>query len=85
MAAEDLIEKIELGLAHFAHPSLHQGLDGATPSEIYFGRPPDGPMKPARKIGRLSAHPRANAEAKSPAAYPPTMMLCTGENIGVGG
>jgi hypothetical protein len=36
-------------------------------------------MKPSRKNRRLSA------EAKSPAAYPPTMMLCTGENIGVGG
>ena len=45
-----------------------------------------GPMKPSRKNRRLSsAHPRANAEAKSPAAYPPTMMLCTGENIGFGG
>jgi len=40
LAAEDLMEKIELGLVHYAHFRPHQGLGGATPTEIYFGRTP---------------------------------------------
>jgi hypothetical protein len=40
LAAEDLMEKIELGLVHYAHFRSHQGLGGATPAEIYFGRTP---------------------------------------------
>ena len=40
MAAKNLMEKIELGLLHYAHFRPHQGLDGATPAEIYFGRTP---------------------------------------------
>src|ERR1035441_1816168 len=39
-AAEDLMEKIEIGLVHYAHFRPHQGLGGATPAEIYFGRTP---------------------------------------------
>jgi transposase InsO family protein len=39
-AAEDLMEKIEIGLFHYAHFRPHQGLGGATPAEIYFGRTP---------------------------------------------
>jgi hypothetical protein len=38
--AEDLMEKIELGLVHYAYFRPHQGLGGATPAEIYFGRTP---------------------------------------------
>ena len=38
--AEDLLEKIEVGLVHYAHLRPHQGLGGATPAEIYFGRTP---------------------------------------------
>src|SRR5664280_369152 len=33
-AAEDLMEKIEIGLFHYAHFRPHQGLGGATPAEI---------------------------------------------------
>jgi transposase InsO family protein/DNA-binding XRE family transcriptional regulator len=40
LVAEDLIEKIELGLVHYAHFRPHQALGGATPAEIYFGRTP---------------------------------------------
>jgi transposase InsO family protein len=40
LAAQDLAEKIELGLLHYAHFRPHQALAGATPSEIYFGRTP---------------------------------------------
>jgi hypothetical protein len=32
--------KIGLGLLHYAHFRPHQGLGGATPAEIYFGRAP---------------------------------------------
>ena len=39
-AAEDLMEKIELDLVHDAHLRPHQGLGGATPAEVYFGRAP---------------------------------------------
>src|ERR1017187_2338997 len=39
-AAEDLMEKVEMGLVHYAHFRPHQGLGGATPAEIYFGRTP---------------------------------------------
>src|SRR5450759_1781289 len=34
------MEKIELGLIHYAHFRPHQALGGATPAEIYFGRAP---------------------------------------------
>ena len=40
MVAEDLMEKIEMGLVHYAHFRPHQALGGATPAEIYFGRTP---------------------------------------------
>jgi hypothetical protein len=40
LVAEDLMEKIELGLVHYAYFRPHQGLGGATPAEIYFGRTP---------------------------------------------
>ncbi len=39
-AAEDLLDKVELGLLHYAHFRPHQGLGGATPAEMYFGRTP---------------------------------------------
>jgi hypothetical protein len=38
--AQDLLEKIELGLVHYAHFRPHLALGGATPAEIYFGRTP---------------------------------------------
>jgi transposase InsO family protein len=40
LAAEDLMEKIGLGLVHYAHFRPHQALAGATPAEIYFGWTP---------------------------------------------
>jgi hypothetical protein len=40
LVAEDLTEKIELGLVHYAYFRPHQALGGATPAEIYFGRTP---------------------------------------------
>jgi transposase InsO family protein len=39
-AAEDLAATVELGLLHYAYVRPHQGLGGATPAEIYFGRTP---------------------------------------------
>jgi transposase InsO family protein len=39
-AAEDLAATVELGLLHYAHFRPHQGLAGATPAEVYFGRTP---------------------------------------------
>ena len=40
LVAEDLMEKIEIGLFHYAHFRPHQGVGGATPAEVYFGRTP---------------------------------------------
>jgi hypothetical protein len=40
LVAEDLMEKIELGLIHYAHFRPHKALGGVTPGEIYFGRTP---------------------------------------------
>jgi transposase InsO family protein len=40
LAAEALLEKIEMGLVHYGHFRPHQGIGGATPAEMYFGRPP---------------------------------------------
>jgi hypothetical protein len=39
-AAEDLAATVELGLLHYAYFRPHQGLGGATPAEVYFGRTP---------------------------------------------
>jgi transposase InsO family protein len=39
-AAKDLMEKVEMGLVHYAHFRPHQGLAGSTPAEVYFGRTP---------------------------------------------
>ena len=38
--AEDLQEKLEVGLLHYSHFRPHQSLGGATPAEVYFGRTP---------------------------------------------
>ena len=38
--AEDLMEKVNMGLIHYAHLRPLQALGGATPAEIYFGRTP---------------------------------------------
>jgi len=40
LVAEDLMEKVKMGLVHYAHFRPHQGLGGATPAEVYFGRTP---------------------------------------------
>jgi len=40
IAAEDLLDKIEMGLLHYAHFRPHQALREATPAEVYFGRTP---------------------------------------------
>jgi hypothetical protein len=40
LAAEDLMEKVEIGLVHYAQFRPHQGIGGATPAEIYFRRTP---------------------------------------------
>jgi transposase InsO family protein len=69
LAAEDLMEKIEMGLLHYAHFRPHQGLGGATPAEAYFGRTPahllaippprgrpgEGPMKSPFRVAYLDA------------------------------
>jgi transposase InsO family protein len=68
-AAEDLMEKVEFGLLHYAHFRPHQGLGGATPAEAYFdrtpshlsaippprGRPGEGPMDSPFRIKYLDA------------------------------
>jgi transposase InsO family protein/DNA-binding XRE family transcriptional regulator len=69
LVAEDLMEKIELGLVHYAYFRPHQGLGGATPAEIYFvrtpahlsaippprGRPGEGPMDSPFRVEYLDA------------------------------
>src|ERR1039457_5280646 len=69
LAAEDLMEKVEIGLVHYAHFRPHQGLGGATPAEIYFrqmpahlsaippprGRPGEGPMDSPFRVEYLDA------------------------------
>jgi hypothetical protein len=39
-ASESAATKIEIGLLHYAHFRPHQGVAGATPAEVYFGRVP---------------------------------------------
>src|SRR5664280_2735516 len=57
LAAEDLAEKIQLGLVHYAHFRPHQALGGATLAEVYFGRTPShlSAIPPPR--GRPGEHP----------------------------
>jgi putative transposase len=69
LAAEDLMEKVGLGLIHYAYFRPHQGLNGATPAETYFGRTPahlsaippprgrpgEGPINPPFRIDYLDA------------------------------
>jgi transposase InsO family protein len=69
LVAEDLAAKIEVGLVHYAHFRPHQGLGGATPAEMYFGRTPshlsaippprgrpgDGPMDLPFRVDYLDA------------------------------
>ena len=69
LAAEDLMEKVEIGLVHYAHFRPHQGLGGATPAEIYFrqmpahlsaippprGRAGEGPMDLPFRVDYLDA------------------------------
>ena len=69
LVAEDLREKVELGLVHYANFRPHQALGGATPAEIYFGRTPahlsaippprgrpgEGPMESPFRIEYLDA------------------------------
>ena len=69
LVAEDLMEKVEMGLVHYAHFRPHQALGGATPAEIYFGRTPshlsaippprgrpgEGPMDSPFRIDYLDA------------------------------
>jgi hypothetical protein len=49
------MEKIELGLVHYAHFRPHQALGGATPAEIYFDRTPShlSAIPPPRGAGVL--------------------------------
>jgi transposase InsO family protein len=68
-AAEDLAATVELGLLHYAHFRPHQGLGGATPAEMYFGRSPshlsaippprgrpgEGPMDPPFRVEYFDA------------------------------
>ena len=56
-AAEDLAATVELGLLHYAHFRPHQGLGGATPAEMYFGRTPAhlSAIPPPRAGGRAKA------------------------------
>jgi transposase InsO family protein len=68
-AAEDLAATVELGLLHYAYFRPHQGLGGATPAEMYFGRMPahlsaippprgrpgEGPMDSPFRIDYLDA------------------------------
>jgi hypothetical protein len=52
LVAEDLMEKIEIGLVHYAHFRPHQGLGGATPAEIYFGCRYSFEKQPEERSGR---------------------------------
>ena len=40
LTKRELERRVELCLHYYAHLRPHQGLDGATPAEIYFGREP---------------------------------------------
>ncbi|MGH9461204.1 MAG: transposase [Vicinamibacteria bacterium] len=40
LTKRELERRLELGLYHYTHLRPHQGLGGATPAEIYFGRDP---------------------------------------------
>jgi len=69
LVAQNLMEKIEMGLVHYAHFRPHQALAGATPAEIYFGRTPahlsaippprgrpgEGPMDSPFRVAYLDA------------------------------
>ena len=72
LIAEDLRQKVQLGLVHYAHFRPHQALGGATPAEIYFGRTPahlsavppprgraeEGPLEPPFQIQYLDSEQR---------------------------
>ncbi len=72
LVAQDLMEKLELGLVHYSSLRPHQALGGATQAEIYFGRtpaylsaipPPRGrsgetPMDLPFRVQYLDAEPR---------------------------
>jgi transposase InsO family protein/DNA-binding XRE family transcriptional regulator len=69
LVAQDLLATVEIGLVHCAHFRPHQGIGGATPAEVYFGRTPshlsaippprgrpgEGPMDPLFRIDYLDA------------------------------
>jgi hypothetical protein len=57
LVAEDLMQKIELGLIHYAYFRPHQGLGGATPAEMYFGRTPSHPSAIPPPRGRPGEGP----------------------------
>ena len=41
LVAQELLQKVEMGLVHYAHFRPHQALGGATPAETFFGRTPE--------------------------------------------
>jgi transposase InsO family protein len=58
---QDLERRLQVGLFHYAYIRPHQGLDGATPAEVFFG------IKPAR----LSAdHPPRGRPGEGPSVMP---------------
>ncbi|HKV40095.1 MAG TPA: integrase core domain-containing protein, partial [Blastocatellia bacterium] len=50
MTPAGLQERLMIGLYHYAHHRPHQGLGGATPAEIYYGKTPAhlDAVRPAR-------------------------------------
>ena len=57
LVAQDLMEKIDMALVHYAHFRPHQALGGATPAEIYFGRAPSHLSAIPPNRGRPGAGP----------------------------
>ena len=58
---QDLEQRLQIGLFHYAYIKPHQGLDGATPAEVFLGREP----------ARLSAdHPPRGRPGEGPPDLP---------------
>lgn len=56
LSVDHLEAKTALAMAYYSNHRPHQGLDGATPAEVYFGEPPacEQAVPPPRKVAARS-------------------------------
>jgi hypothetical protein len=61
LTRRDLHSRLETGLLYYAYHKPHQGLDGATPAELFYGRPPAA-LKAVRPRRVCQASPQSHAD-----------------------